>query len=946
MLPKLRHGDAAGAAPAARACGRRSSCRSAATPACRPCWPPAACGVPIVVVSYDRRPGRASALTARVAAASRRGVPGLAAAARRRHRRPGAAPDPRRRPRRRPCAAAARARPARRPLRRRRHRRLAGLGGAQRRGRRLRRRPRRRPGLAVRQVVGDRFLAAAPAARDGTRRRAAPGRRLRRPHRAASTPPPTCSSGAAGRAPSPRSPSPARRRSSCRGPAPPRTTRRSTCAGCPTRAAAVLLAEPELGRLGELIDELRADPAGSAALGERAAAAGDLHRGGALVERHRASRRGSRRRCARSRRAATLLAWTAPCPPSTPAAAPVAPLDLSRPLRLHVVGVGGPGMSADRHRPGRDGPHRVRAATSATSRCSTGSGRPASTSTSATTAPSSSAATPSRRRRRSPPATSSCGAAREHGHPDAAPGRDAGVDLRPGPLDRRRRHARQDDDDVDADADPRRGRAGAELHRRRRRHRRRHRRPLDRRRVARRRGRRERRHAPRAAAARHDPDQRRARLPRALRLVRGASSTASTATSAQIAGPKVVCADDPLARRPGGPPRRGHLRPRRRRRLPRRRRALRRRLVPLRRRARRGAAARRGRPAAARRAQRRQRHRGDGHGDRASASPFADGAAAPWPASAASPAASTSAASTAGRRSSTTTATCPTEIAAVIAAARDSGDGWGRVVVAFQPNRFNRIAEMWREYADAFVGADVVVLTDIYPSGTTPIPGVTGQADRQRRARRPSPTPASCGCRGATTWCRSSPARSARATCASRWAAATSPRCPRRSSPAGAAAVARADVDEPRPTESARRASSTRGATILGARRQRDVPLAPLTTYRVGGPAALFVRARSLDDLRRVAARPPRLRAARPRRRTRLEPARRRRRLRRHRRVASPTWPARSSCRRTATPGTRRRHGGRRRRPAGARPADRGSRPHAASSGPSACPARSAARCG
>ena len=69
----------------------------------------------------------------------------------------------------------------------------------------------------------------------------------------------------------------------------------------------------------------------------------------------------------------------------------------------------------------------------------------------------------------------------------------------------------------------------------------------------------------------------------------------------------------------------------------------------------------------------------------------------------------------------------PAEIAAVIAAARDSGDGWRRVIVAFQPNRFNRIAEMWREYADAFVGADVVVITDIYPSGTTPIPGVSGK---------------------------------------------------------------------------------------------------------------------------------------------------------------------------------------------------------------------------
>ena len=69
----------------------------------------------------------------------------------------------------------------------------------------------------------------------------------------------------------------------------------------------------------------------------------------------------------------------------------------------------------------------------------------------------------------------------------------------------------------------------------------------------------------------------------------------------------------------------------------------------------------------------------------------------------------------------------PAEIAAVIAAARDSGDGWRRVVVAFQPNRYNRIAEMWLEYADAFVDADVVVITEIYPSGTHPIPGVTGK---------------------------------------------------------------------------------------------------------------------------------------------------------------------------------------------------------------------------
>ncbi len=43
-------------------------------------------------------------------------------------------------------------------------------------------------------------------------------------------------------------------------------------------------------------------------------------------------------------------------------------------------------------------------------------------------------------------------------------------------------------------------------------------------------------------------------------------------------------------------------------------------------------------------------------------------------------------------------------------------------------------------------------------------------------------------------------------------------------------------------------------ARVLGARAARDEPLGPLTTYRVGGPAALFVRARSLDDLLAVAA--------------------------------------------------------------------------------------------
>jgi UDP-N-acetylmuramate--alanine ligase len=68
----------------------------------------------------------------------------------------------------------------------------------------------------------------------------------------------------------------------------------------------------------------------------------------------------------------------------------------------------------------------------------------------------------------------------------------------------------------------------------------------------------------------------------------------------------------------------------------------------------------------------------------------------------------------------------PREIEAVLEAARSSDEGWKRVVAVFQPNRFNRMAVLAPAYADCFVSADVVVITDIYASGTKKIDGVTG----------------------------------------------------------------------------------------------------------------------------------------------------------------------------------------------------------------------------
>jgi UDP-N-acetylmuramate--alanine ligase len=65
----------------------------------------------------------------------------------------------------------------------------------------------------------------------------------------------------------------------------------------------------------------------------------------------------------------------------------------------------------------------------------------------------------------------------------------------------------------------------------------------------------------------------------------------------------------------------------------------------------------------------------------------------------------------------------PTEIAAVLAAARSATTG--RVIVAFQPHRFTRTLSLMSEFGPAFAGADEVVLTDIYSAGEDAIPGVT-----------------------------------------------------------------------------------------------------------------------------------------------------------------------------------------------------------------------------
>lgn len=68
----------------------------------------------------------------------------------------------------------------------------------------------------------------------------------------------------------------------------------------------------------------------------------------------------------------------------------------------------------------------------------------------------------------------------------------------------------------------------------------------------------------------------------------------------------------------------------------------------------------------------------------------------------------------------------PTEIAATLAAFRAlAGDG--RLIVAFQPQRFTRARTFLREYGPPLGAADAVVVLEVYPgSGEDPIAGVTG----------------------------------------------------------------------------------------------------------------------------------------------------------------------------------------------------------------------------
>jgi UDP-N-acetylmuramate--alanine ligase len=67
----------------------------------------------------------------------------------------------------------------------------------------------------------------------------------------------------------------------------------------------------------------------------------------------------------------------------------------------------------------------------------------------------------------------------------------------------------------------------------------------------------------------------------------------------------------------------------------------------------------------------------------------------------------------------------PVEIRVTLQAAK--GLGKKRIIALFQPHRYTRTRDLFDEFLTAFSDADALFITDIYPAGEDPIPGVTAK---------------------------------------------------------------------------------------------------------------------------------------------------------------------------------------------------------------------------
>ncbi len=67
----------------------------------------------------------------------------------------------------------------------------------------------------------------------------------------------------------------------------------------------------------------------------------------------------------------------------------------------------------------------------------------------------------------------------------------------------------------------------------------------------------------------------------------------------------------------------------------------------------------------------------------------------------------------------------PSEVMATLKAA--SMEEAERLVCIFQPHRYTRTAALWKGFGSALLLADLVIVTDVYAAGESPLPGVNGK---------------------------------------------------------------------------------------------------------------------------------------------------------------------------------------------------------------------------
>lgn len=68
----------------------------------------------------------------------------------------------------------------------------------------------------------------------------------------------------------------------------------------------------------------------------------------------------------------------------------------------------------------------------------------------------------------------------------------------------------------------------------------------------------------------------------------------------------------------------------------------------------------------------------------------------------------------------------PEEIKAVLKTARQCVGESGKIIAIFQPHRYTRLRDLFEDFTNSFIDANMVIISDVYEAGETPIEGISG----------------------------------------------------------------------------------------------------------------------------------------------------------------------------------------------------------------------------